>query len=49
MDRYKEGYADCNTEWEKKIQEKIKKINRRNKRNGRKRYWSRVHFRKRME
>ena len=25
MDRYKEGYADCNREWEKKIQEVIKK------------------------
>lgn len=25
MDRYKEGYNDCNREWEKKIEEIIKK------------------------
>jgi hypothetical protein len=26
MDRYKEGYNDCNREWKKKIQDKIKKL-----------------------
>ena len=29
MDRYKEGYNDCNRDWEKKIQDKIKKLNSR--------------------
>ena len=26
MDRYKEGYNDCNRDWEKKIQEKLEKL-----------------------
>lgn len=26
MDRYKEGYNDCNREWRKKIEETIKKL-----------------------
>lgn len=25
-DRYKEGYNDCNIEWEKKIEDKINKL-----------------------
>ena len=29
MDRYKEGYNDCNTEWKKKIQDEIKELNNR--------------------
>ncbi len=30
MDRYKEGYNDCNIEWEKKIQEKINELEKEN-------------------
>ena len=26
MDRYKEGYNDCNRDWRKKIEEKIKEL-----------------------
>lgn len=26
MDRYKEGYNDCNREWENKIKDKIKEL-----------------------
>ena len=26
MDRYKEGYNDCNREWEKKIEKELKEI-----------------------
>ena len=26
MDRWKEGYNDCNREWQKKIQEKIDRL-----------------------
>lgn len=29
-DRYKEGYNDCNRDWEKKIQEKIIEVKNRN-------------------
>ena len=30
MDRYKEGYNDCNIEWKKKIQEKINELQKEN-------------------
>ena len=26
MDRYKEGYNDCNREWKKKIEDEIKEL-----------------------
>lgn len=29
MDRYKEGYNDCNREWKKKIEDEIKVLNSR--------------------
>lgn len=30
MDRYKEGYNDCNREWKKKIEETIKELQKEN-------------------
>lgn len=30
MDRYKEGYNDCNREWKKKIEEMIKELQKEN-------------------